>query len=192
MANVFLQEVQATVVLADVRDFSTLAAQLGPVDLGVVLSRFYEHVANILEKHHGRLVKFVGDGVLTVFIGAGPIDHCGRALEAITECLKTRGEFLDENRKRKLPVVDYGLAASSGTVLAGELGTEKSRFYDILGRPVNLAFGINRFASMRGVSNLVDAATFEGVKDASKRPKGIETEGVELGGERVRLFKLDE
>ena len=39
MGTMFLQEVEATVVLADVRDLSPLAAQLGPVDLGLALSQ---------------------------------------------------------------------------------------------------------------------------------------------------------
>src|SRR5207244_3988123 len=44
MGTMFLQVVDATVVLADLRDFSPLATQLGPVELGLALSRFYEHV----------------------------------------------------------------------------------------------------------------------------------------------------
>ena len=63
MGTMFLQEVDATVVLADVRDFAPLAAQLGPVELGIALSRFYDHFGEIVERHHGRIVKFIGDSL---------------------------------------------------------------------------------------------------------------------------------
>jgi adenylate cyclase len=188
MRTLFLQEVDATVVLADVRDFSPLARQLGPVDLGLALSRFYEHVGGIIEGHHGRIVKFIGDGVLGVFIGG---DHRLSALEAVAEMVTTRQQFLDENAKRHLPVLEYAVAAASGPVLAGELGTEKLRFYDVLGQTVNEAFRIVALATRRGVSNLVDAATWEHVKTPGRRPAAIETDAVELGTEKVRLFKLE-
>jgi adenylate cyclase len=188
MRTLFLQEVEATVVLADVRDFSPLAQQLGPVDLGMALSRFYEHVGAIIEGHHGRIVKFMGDGVLGVFIGG---DHRLHALEGMAEMVTTRQKFLDENVTQKLPVLDYALGAASGTVLAGELGTEKLRFYDVLGQPVNQAFRVCALATRRGVSNLVDAATWEGVKTQGRRPAAIETDAVEFGADKVRLFKLE-
>ena len=40
MGTMFLQEVDATIVLADVRDFSPLTQQLNPIDLNLTLSRF--------------------------------------------------------------------------------------------------------------------------------------------------------
>jgi len=186
MGTLFLQEVDATIVLADVRDFSPLAQQLGPVDLGLALGRFYEHIGGIIEGHHGRIVKFIGDGVLAAFIGG---DHRLNALQAIGEMVKTRQTFLDENVGRKLPVLDYAVGAASGAVLAGELGTEKLRFYDVLGQPVNQAFRLTGLATRRGVTNLVDAATLEGVS-AGERPPAIETDAVELGNDKHRLFRL--
>jgi adenylate cyclase len=188
MGTMFLQEVDATIVLADVRDFSPLAQQLGPVDLGLALSRFYEHVGGVIEGHRGRIVKFIGDGVLGVFIGG---DHRLAALEAIADALAGKQAFLDENATRRLPVLDFVLGASSGTVLAGELGTDKLRFYDVLGQPVNQAFRITALATRRGVSNLIAAETWEGVKTQGRRPPAIETDAVELGADKLRLFKLE-
>jgi adenylate cyclase len=184
MGTMFLQVVDATVVLADLRDFTPLAAQLGPIELGLALSRFYEHVGAIIERHRGRIVKFIGDGVLTVFVGTG---NRKNALDAMAELLSAREPFLDENVNLHLPVLDYSLGAASGQVLAGELGTEKLRFYDVLGLPVSHAFRLTALAARRGVTNLVDAATLEGVKDA---PPAIETDAVELGNEKLRLFRL--
>jgi adenylate cyclase len=188
MGTMFLQEVDATVWVADVRDFAPLAKQLGPVDLGLALSRFYEHIGTILETNHGRLVKFIGDGVLGVFIGS---EHRQRALKAVAEATRTRQQFLDENVLHKLPLLDYAVGAASGPILAGELGTDRLRLYDVIGQPVNHAFRITALATRRGVPNLVDAKTYEGIKDANARPPAIETDAVELDDARFRLFKVE-
>jgi adenylate cyclase len=188
MGTMFLQEVDATVVVADVRDFSPLTQQLNPIDLNLTLSRFYEHIGTILEGHRGRIVKFIGDGVLGVFIGG---DHRLSALEAVAESLQKKQQFLDENATKRLPVLDYAMGLASGTVLAGELGTEKLRFYDVLGQPVNQAFRITALATRRGVTNLVAAETWEGVKTPGRRPNAIETDAVELGADKIRLFKIE-
>jgi adenylate cyclase len=188
MGTMFLQEVDATIVLADVRDFSPLTQQLNPIDLNLTLSRFYEHIGGIIEGHRGRIVKFIGDGVLGVFIGG---DHRLSALEAVAEAMRGKQQFLDENAQRRLPVLDYAMGVASGLVLAGELGTEKLRFYDVLGQPVNQAFRITALATRRAVGNLVAAETWEGVKTPGRRPNAIETDAVELGAEKIRLFKIE-
>lgn len=189
MSTLFLQIVDATVVVADLRDFSPLAAQLGPVELGLALSRFYEHIGAVIEKNHGRIVKFIGDGVLSVFVGP-PAENRARALRAVADAIARRQTFLDDNIGMKLPVLDYAMGAASGTLLAGELGTEKLRFYDVLGQPVNHAFRVTALATRRGVTNLVDANTFEGCRP-DNRPSGIETDAVEFGEDKLRLFKIE-
>ena len=116
-----LEEVDASIVVTDVREFQPLAERVGPVELGLALSAFYEHVGNMIENNHGRIVKFIGDGVLGVFIGSG---HRLHSLEAIRDAVQSKQQFLDENAKLKLPLLDYAIAAASGNLLAGEIGTD--------------------------------------------------------------------
>jgi class 3 adenylate cyclase len=87
-------------------------------------------------------------------------------------------------------VLDYAFGAASGSILAGELGTEKLRFYDVLGAPVNHAFRLTALATRRGVTNLVAAETYEGA-DKAKRPAAVEQDMVELGADKLRLFKIE-
>ena len=60
----------------------------------------------------------------------------------------------------------------------------------MLGAPVNQVFRLTALATRRDVSNLIAAGTYEGA-DVAKRPKAIETDMVELGAEKLRLFKID-
>ena len=186
MDTMFLQEIEATVVTADVKGFGVLAAQLGPVEMGVELGRFYEHVADHMTAEGGRVVKFVGDAVLSVFIGKK--DHRAAALHAVLRALKGREAWLQESADAGRPLLDYTIGVACGPVLAGDVGIPKLRSYDVLGRPVHFAFRLCTLAVSRGVTHLVTANAFEGAKVP---PAGIEVEGVEFGGKALRLFRLE-
>ncbi|HZS39739.1 MAG TPA: hypothetical protein VFF06_23060, partial [Polyangia bacterium] len=72
----------------------------------------------------------------------------------------------------------------------GELGTEKLRFYDVLGQPVNQAFRLTSLAARRNVSNLVAADTYEAA-GRENRPAAVEQDLVEIGADKLRLFKIE-
>jgi adenylate cyclase len=184
--EMFLQEVEATVVTHDVKGFSVIAAQLGPVEIGAELGRFYEHIADAVSREGGRVVKFVGDAVLSAFLSQA--DHRGSALAAIHRTLRDREAWLADSAQRGRPLLDYTVGAASGLILAGDVGIPRLRSYDVLGQPVNFAFRLAALAASRGVTHLVTAPTFEG---ATKHPPGIEVEGVEFAGKPLRLFRLE-
>src|SRR5687767_3011657 len=106
----FLEEVEASVLVADAHDFQALAEQLNPVELGLGLDRFYGYLGGIVERHGGRIVKFTGDGMLVAFLGA---DHCGEALAALEEMARTRAGWLADSAKVHAPSLDYSAGVAS-------------------------------------------------------------------------------
>ncbi len=190
MGTMFLQLVDASVFLADVRDFSPLESQLAPVELGLALSRFYEHIGAILENHRGRIVKFLGDAVLGVFVGAKG-EHRKRLLAAVAEASDARARFLSENVPLRLPLLDYVAVGASGTLLAGEIGTEKLRFYDVLGEPVSYAFRLASLAAARGDGNLIHSSTLDGLSATDHAPV-VEVDAVEIIGKKQRVFRIEQ
>jgi adenylate cyclase len=192
--TMFLQEVEATVVTHDVKGFGVLAAQLGPVELGIELGRFYEHVAAAVTAEGGRVVKFVGDAVLSVFLGRA--DHRAAALRAVRRSLQARDPWLQESAAHGRPLLDYTIGVASGPILAGDVGIPGQRSYDVLGQPVFFAFRLSSLAVPRGATHLVAASTFEGAQatagaEPDAVPAGIEVDGVELSGKALRLFRLE-
>jgi adenylate cyclase len=186
MDTMFLQEVEATVVTHDVKGFGVLAAQLGPVELGAELGRFYEHIAEAVSLEGGRVVKFVGDAVLSVFLSHA--NHRGAALAAIARTLRARAAWLDASAQRGRPLLDYTVGAATGQVLAGDVGIPRLRMYDVLGQPVNFAFRLSALAASRGVTHLITASTIDGARGPVP---SIEVEGVEFLGKPLRLFRLE-
>jgi adenylate cyclase len=183
----FLQETDATILVTDGKGFTKLAHQIGPVDLGLALTSYYNHLGSIIEKHGGRIVKFLGDGVLAAFVGVN--DHRGKALAAVAEMEAHRDQWIADSAKVKVPAIDYCTGAASGAVLCGELGTDRIRFWDVIGAPVNVAARIAALAMARQIGNLVDADT---VEKAVTRPTCVEVDPAEIkGGNATRLFRVD-
>jgi adenylate cyclase len=186
-----LEEVDASILVTDVHEFQPLAERVGPVELGLALTGYYGHVGGILERHGGRIVKFIGDGVLAAFVDDR---HRGRVLAALAEMERTRPGWMADNVKVGLPKMDYSTGVASGQLLAGVIGTDRIRFWDVIGAPVNLAFKLAALAVSRRVPHLVDADTIEKAsteKSEVPPPASVEVDNAELGGRRHRLFKLD-
>jgi class 3 adenylate cyclase len=190
MSDLFLQETDATVLNFDLRAFTMIASHLGPVELGALLGRFYEHAEAAIDAGGGRLVKFMSDVVMSVFIagqhGEAHGGHRQGALAAIRHAQRVRATWLAENQALKLPLLSYSMAASSGKVLVGQIGTSKHHAFDVLGGPANVAYKLTAIATMRDVDNLVTADVLAG------NPEGaIEAEAAALGGARHRLYQVE-
>jgi adenylate cyclase len=187
MATLFLQESDATIVVADILDFTKLTKASGPIELAITLSRFYEHVASIVKKNGGRVIKLVGDGVLCAFVGVS--DHRARALRAVKLLVDGADAHNAAAAGSGMPSIEYSVVCGSGRVLAGDLGAEKLQGFDVIGAAVNRAFLLSRVATKRRASNLIEAATWDPVP-SNDRPAARAVESADLDGEELKLVEL--
>lgn len=179
---VFLHETEAAVVVFDLRGYSRLCVELAPLDLGLALGRFYRHVEKCVDSYGGRVVKLVGDAVLAAWLANETAWPRRAAIAAVAHAQQHKPGWLDEGRREALPQLDYSVGAAAGPVLAGQLGAERFRAFDVVGEAVSVAFKLTSLATARGVDHLL-ATT---VPDHPS----VEVEGAELGGRTLRLWKL--
>ncbi|MBI4512379.1 MAG: adenylate/guanylate cyclase domain-containing protein [Deltaproteobacteria bacterium] len=187
MGSMFLQEAEATVVMFDLRGFATLAARLGPVDLGASLSRFYEHAEACIVANEGRIIRFMGDWVLAAWLASEVGDHRKKSLAAVAESRRRRAPWVQKGVDGGHPLLDYSVAAATGPVLVGQIGTERLKFFDVLGEPASIVRKLTVVCTLRNVEHLVTSETL----DFADKPAAVEVEGVELGGKMLRLFRLE-
>ena len=188
--KLILQETEASILVTDMIGFRALAERLGPLELGIALSGYYDHIGSLVERHGGEIVKFFGDGVLAAFLGGR---HRDRALSAIAELAATRDGWVADNAKVDLPPMDYSAGLASGPVLAGEMGTDRIHFWDVIGAPVNNAFSLCTLAAARKLHHLIDGGDPGSEAVFAARPDGpdvIEVEAAELAGKLHRLLRI--
>lgn len=148
---------EVTVLLADLRGFTTLAAH-HPID--VTLGLLNQHLARMTEiivRRGGAIDKFIGDAIMVVF-GApstGPDDPM-QAVTCAVEMQIAMNESNAQHRSAGLPEVFMGVGINTGRVMAGLLGSELFSEYTVIGEAVNLASRIESL-SLRGQVLIGDA-----------------------------------
>ncbi|MDQ1238032.1 MAG: Adenylate/guanylate cyclase protein [Thermodesulfobacteriota bacterium] len=132
-----------TILVADIRGFTSLTESLEPHKVLAIVNRFLETMTDIIVKHSGTIDEFTGDGIL-VFFGAPKFmeDHCLRAVACALEMQCAMDRLNASNRDLGLPDIRAGIGINSGLLIVGNIGSEKRKKYGAVGSPINIAFRI--------------------------------------------------
>ena len=156
---------EATVLFADLRGFSSIAATY-PADVVLgVLSRCFGRLTEIIVRHYGTIDKFIGDAIMVIFHANAPVphDHARRALLCAVEMQIAMNELRRQHHEENLPEIYIGIGVHTGSVLAGLIGSDAYRAFTVIGEDVNLAARIEAF-SLRG-QVLMSEATYGHCRD---------------------------
>jgi class 3 adenylate cyclase len=103
-----------------------------------VLNDFFGIVVNEVDEHHGLVNKFQGDAALAIFGVPLPSGTATAEALATARALGTK--------MRRLPLIDFGIGVSAGSVFAGNIGAENRYEYTVIGDAVNEAARLADFA----------------------------------------------
>ena len=154
------EEKELTVMLIDIRSFTTLSEGLAPTELTQLLNLYLGEMTNVILDHGGTLDKYMGDAIMA-FFGA-PLhdeDHASKACRtAIRVC-----ERLQKKRKewvaQGLPFLKIGMGLNTGKMVVGNLGSERRFDYSIIGDHVNLASRLEGLSKVYGVKMIISKYT---------------------------------
>jgi class 3 adenylate cyclase len=154
-----------TILFADMRGYTPLAARVGGLDRLVELTNdFLTMLSDVIGAHQGTVNKFIGDGVLALFRGD---EHEQRAVRSAFE-MRQRFAVLKERWRNsvaaRIEFVDLGVGIATETVTLGTVGSGVARDFTAIGQPVNLAAALE-FNARGGRFVLVDHLTFLGARD---------------------------
>jgi adenylate cyclase len=151
-----------TVFFSDIAGFTTIAERMGPEELMLHLSEYFDELTRILSEHKGTVDKYIGDGIMA-FWGA-PLpdeDHACRACEAALLC-REKIQVLNRNwaaaGKTPLPT-RWGI--STGETVVGNVGSSERINYTVMGDNVNLASRLEGVNRLYDTQILVSPDTYE-------------------------------
>ncbi len=133
------QRRQVTVLMADIRDFSSISQQLQPEACVALLINYLAVMAEIIQRYRGTVDELMGDGILAIF--GAPVtepDDCDRALACAVAMQRGIEEVNRRNREQNLPQIQIGIGLNTGEVVAGNIGSELRSKYGVVGHNVNL------------------------------------------------------
>lgn len=146
-------EYDATILFSDLAGFTTLSEILSPSEVTGILSEYLEEMMAVLQAKGATLDKFIGDAIM-VYFGCPVVnyDHPQQACEAAHLMHRRLSDFNREQRSRNLPPLSMRIGINTGTVVAGNMGTESIFNFTVIGDTVNLAArleGINKYYGTR-------------------------------------------
>lgn len=132
-ASLDVIERELALLTVDIKGFTRAATGTRALDLAIFLDTYYRLCALVVTRHHGRIVKFMGDHCFAVFGHDHCVDAVDSALELQREVALLRGIFAS-----RPPAI--GANVHLATVADGEIGPEHDRRYDVFGEGVNHLF----------------------------------------------------
>jgi class 3 adenylate cyclase len=142
------QRLVVTVLISDVRGYSTIAEASDPSRLAGQLKDHRTIASDAVLAEHGTVMQFVGDSVMAVFGAPEPqADHADRALCAANAIQRAQVSLNRRWRVDGLPAFELGVGLSTGLVAAALIGSPERAEYSLVGDAVNLAQRLQQFAS---------------------------------------------
>lgn len=187
------QLVTATVLFADIRDFTGITETLPASRLIRILNDYFARMSAVVVDEEGFVNKFGGDSLLAVFgtpLNPSP-DHSVRALRAAVRMRAALAEFNREQAEAWLPQIMIGIGVATGDVVAGNVGSERKLEYTVIGDAVNVASRLQAMTRELEKSILTDGET---ARDAAAIASFVPVGEISVRGKRgtVQVFSVED
>lgn len=178
------------VMMSDVRGFTALCETLSPEETIAMVNNYLSSLIEVIQKHRGIIVDFLGDAVLAFFdsLGLTRREAARRALCCALELRETADRFNQAMRDQGKPRLATAFGLNGGEVVVGNIGSQTRAKYGIVGGPVNLTSRIQ--AQAEGGEIVVSQALYDLLpqelavtRSFAARLKGVENE--------TRLYVVD-
>jgi adenylate cyclase len=137
-----MTEIEAAVLATDLRDFTRLSERLPPGELLDSLGAYFEVVVDAVRSEGGDVLKFIGDGVLSVFSAEehGREEACMRATRSMVQAF---GQPAVSGRP-------FVAAMHVGPVVYGNIGSLDRLDFTVVGPTVNYVSRLESAAKLLG------------------------------------------
>jgi adenylate cyclase len=154
-SNVNAHRIDATLLCADLRNFSAYSESRPPEEIAALLHFFISRVTEIVEAQGGQIQEFRGDGVLAFWSGANTAiaRRALRAAEILRDSVSE--QLLDAQSPQGLEPLALGIGVEQGPVLVGSIGPAHRRSHTMLGDTVGITLRIQEMTSELAQSVLV-------------------------------------
>ena len=176
------QKQNLTVMMSDLRGFTAVSERMQPQDLISMLNHYFSEMYEEIERRHGTLIEFTGDGMLVIF--GAPVRNETHASDAVAAAIgmQKRMEAVNLwNGERGFEPLHMGIGINTDSVILGNIGSERRTKYGVLGAAVNLAGRIESFTM--GGQILISSGTRDAVRSELQirqtltvSPKGVKGE----------------
>ncbi|MBK7996731.1 MAG: adenylate/guanylate cyclase domain-containing protein [Blastocatellia bacterium] len=165
----------ATILFADIRNFTSMAEKSRPQLVVKALNLFFSAMTEIIFANLGTLDKYLGDGLMAIF--GAPYHNDDDAINAVNAAIgmqKRLSKLNLEIKRLGFAPIEIGIGINTGEVTVGCIGSEQRLDYTAIGNTVNLA---NRLMSQaKGQQILISNSTYQLIGNVFRAKPIIESE----------------
>ncbi len=155
-----LTEKKVTVLFVEIADSTGLAERIGPQNFSSFLNTFYQYATQAIFKNGG-MVKYLGDGVLAVFMevqdGQGPEERAVSVGREIIEFVKKPASPEQEQ------ACVVGVAINTGNAVVGYVGTQERAEFNVFGNLIKVTYRMQEYALPNRI--FVGSSTAEAIRN---------------------------
>ncbi|MEE9314140.1 MAG: adenylate/guanylate cyclase domain-containing protein [Rhizobiaceae bacterium] len=153
------------VMFVDIVGFTRLAEKNTPEDVIKILQDFHRFVEEAVFNHRGTLDKYLGDGVMASFgtpeLGPNDATDSLRCAKALTSMLNLWNE---ERKARNEDHIRCSIGVHYGSVILGDIGTERRMEFAMVGDTVNVASRLEEMTRKLNRQCIISSDLVEAVK----------------------------
>jgi serine/threonine-protein kinase PpkA len=185
----------ATVLFADIRNFTTYSERLTAGQIAELLNAYFEVVCQPIVRNGGRIAKLIGDGIMVVFEARaedGEDNHARRAIRAglgIVLAANGFGEWFKRHFDMGgVPEFATGVGIHTGDLMEVRIGPPGAEDLTVVGDSVNVASRLEGQTKELGWPVVASAAT---VSMAGSLVSTGESRQLELRGRNAPIEAME-
>jgi adenylate cyclase len=178
-----------TILMTDLRGFTCLIEEMDVENVVTMLNHYFGVMTDMVYKYGGTVIEFIGDAVLAIF--GAPVDaerHADDAVACAVEMQMAMETINTWNKDNGFPFLEMGIGINTGDSIVGNIGSQKTTKYNVIGKQVNLCSRIESYTT--GGQIMISESTHKAVKASVNvvqsiqvAPKGI--------SEPIRIYQID-
>ncbi len=170
------EERRVTILFSDLRGYSTIIETLPPTKVVEMLTEYFGAMQEVIEAHHGCVLEYIGDAILVVFGAPADLeDQSTWAVQcavAMRDRLQTLNAHWDTTglstiwKGQGYDSLSARIGVHTGTVVAGNLGSDTLMKYGVVGDVVNIAARLEQYNKELGTTILFGREVRDGLPSA--------------------------
>ena len=132
--------VECSILFSDIQGFTRITEATPADKMLEMLNKYHSGMNAVVEKYEGVLDKFMGDGIMAVFLPQDEQDnHALRAVRCAVDMQREIGRLDQEWIAHGMGHLNVRVGINSGEVISGSIGAETRMDYTVIGNTVNVA-----------------------------------------------------
>lgn len=171
-------------LFADIRGFTSLSESMEPSKVMEFLRTFHALTEAVVFEHGGTLTNYVGDSIFASF-GVPEVGEtdASNALACSKEILRALENWNKELVKENNPPIRVGVGAHYGLAVMGDIGSQRSMAFSVIGDTVNTASRLQELTRSLDTDLIVSQDLLDRVNQESHSNDQL-LEGLKEAGEQ--------